>query len=275
MRLLGLSLFAALVLGGSLIFGGLERSQKASLQADPLPKQSSPELPPNAVIEKEQIEAQSEPEVEAVAEPVSEVERMPEPAELVQETDDQPDERAVRLAMERQYASQLTDTDQPNTCGPTALYMVLDYFDVEDSLERAIDKHRYPAEQGGYDPQCWANPICTSPGVLARVAREEYGLAVAEREGWTFDEVRQSLAAGRPVIADIVWRLGDGGLGHFVVIYGIDADRQTVTYHDPYDGAAIEASWDNFAAAWDGPVDPGDPLRPEGHRLWAMEIGIE
>ena len=100
-------------------------------------------------------------------------------------------------------------------------------------------------------------------------------LAVEDHEGWTFEEIRQSLASGRPIIADIVWRLADEGPGHFVVIFGIDTTLQTITYHDPYDGADMEASWEDFATAWDGPVDRGDPLKPEGHSFWGMQVGID
>ncbi len=181
----------------------------------------------------------------------------------------------ARLPMDDQYHSQLTETHRPNACGPTSLLMVLDYFELEDSLAAVIAEHQFSPAQGGYDPSCTANPVCTSPGALVRVARERYGLTVVAREGWTFEEIRQSLADGQPVIADIVWRLADEGPGHFVVIFGIDMVERTITYHDPYDGGNKTSSWDDFAAAWDGPVDRGDPLQPEGHRFWGMSIGIE
>ena len=86
-----------------------------------------------------------------------------------------PNDFLIRLPMDDQYYSQLTDTDRPNTCGPTSLLMILDYFNLEESLDTVIKKHEYPTAQGGYDPHCSANPVCTSPGALARVAREEYG----------------------------------------------------------------------------------------------------
>ncbi|NIM95598.1 MAG: hypothetical protein GTO18_18015 [Anaerolineales bacterium] len=186
-----------------------------------------------------------------------------------------PEDFQIRLPMEEQYHSQLTETDQPNTCGPTSLYMILDYYDLEDSLAAVIEKHKIPTARGGYDPNCVANPVCTSPGALAKVAQEEYGLSVEAREGWTFEEIHGSLASGRPIIADIVWRLKDEGPGHFVVIFGIDTEQRTIQYHDPYDGADKTASWDDFATAWDGPVDLGDPLQPEGHRFWGMAVGFE
>jgi uncharacterized protein YvpB len=180
----------------------------------------------------------------------------------------------IRLPMEDQYHSQISETPLPNACGPTSLLMALDYFDLEESLADVIQKLQYSPAQGGYDPYCAANPVCTSPGALVQVAQEEYGLLVDAHEGWTFQEIEESLAAGRPIIVDIVWRLADEGPAHFVVIYGIDIAQQILFYHDPYDGAEKAASWDQFSVAWDGPVDLGDPLQPQGHRFWGMSVSI-
>lgn len=181
----------------------------------------------------------------------------------------------TRLAMEDDYYSQLTDTSVPNACGPTALMMALEYFELEDSLATLIQKLQFSPAEGGYDPSCSANPVCTSPGALAKVAHEEYGLVVDAHDGWTFDEIKESISAGQPIIADIVWRLAEEGLGHFVVIYGIDPEGETIFYHDPYDGAEREASWEAFSLAWDGPVDRGDPLQPQGHAFWGMSLSAQ
>jgi hypothetical protein len=180
----------------------------------------------------------------------------------------------TRLPMEDQYHSQISETSLPNACGPAALMMALDYFNLEQSLAEVIQKLEYSPAQGGYDPYCTANPVCTSPGALVKVAREEYGLLVDAHEGWTFDEIQQSIAAGQPIIADIVWRLADEGPGHFVVIYGIDTEKELLFYHDPYDGAEKVASWEEFSIAWDGPVDQGDPLQQEGYAFWGMSLTI-
>jgi uncharacterized protein YvpB len=185
-----------------------------------------------------------------------------------------PEDYVIRLPMEDQYHSQISETQLPNACGPTSLLMTLDYFEIEDALANVIQKHQFAPAQGGYDPNCTANPVCTSPGALVQVAQEEYGLLVEAHEGWTLDEIQESLAAGRPIIADIVWRLADEGPGHFVVIYGIDPEQQMLFYHDPYDGAEMAASWVQFSAAWDGPVDVGDPLQPQGFRFWGMSVSI-
>lgn len=180
----------------------------------------------------------------------------------------------IRLPMEGQYHSQISEILLPNACGPTSLLMALDYFDLEESLADVIQKLQYSPAQGGYDPYCTANPVCTSPGALVQVAQEEYGLLVDAHEGWTFQEIQESLAAGHPIIADIVWRLAVEGPAHFVVIYGIEIEQQNLFYHDPYDGAEKEASWEEFSVAWDGPVDLGDPLHPQGHQFWGMAVAV-
>jgi uncharacterized protein YvpB len=194
------------------------------------------------------------------------------PQSAISEDISNPEELIIRLPMEDQYHSQISETQLPNACGPTSLLMALDYFDLEESLTEVIQKLQYSPAQGGYDPYCTANPVCTSPGALVQVAQEEYGLLVDAHDGWTFQQIQESLAAGHPIIADIVWRLADEGPAHFVVIYGIDIEQQNLFYHDPYDGAEKAASWEEFSIAWDGPVDMGDPLQPQGHQFWGMSV---
>lgn len=181
----------------------------------------------------------------------------------------------IVLPMDADYHSQLTETSLPNACGPTSLLMVLDYYGLENSLEEVIAYHMsIPAVEGGYDPSCTANGVCTSPIALVKVAETVYGLSANAHQNWTFEEVQASLQAGQPVIADINWRLIPGNFGHFVVIYGIDAQNNTIFYHDPYDGSNRSASWTQFMAAWNGPIDVGDPVQPEGHRLWGMSLSV-
>ena len=138
-----------------------------------------------------------------------------------------------------------------------------------------------PPENGGYDPDCVANPVCTSPLALVQVA-QDYGLQVYAGDGWTLDQVKAALAhLVNPVIADVHFNLKRGGFGHFVVIYGYQEGGKTILYHDPYVGKEQQASWDppsdggneGFNRGWgteEDPVDKGDPLRPEGHIHWGM-----
>jgi uncharacterized protein YvpB len=181
-------------------------------------------------------------------------------------------EPIIHLPMADDYHSQKTETYLPNACGPTSLLMVLDHYEIESSLERVIEELDIPPQEGGYDPSCSANAICMSPGAIERTAREHYDLRVDAHDEWSFQDVQEALAKGSPIIADIAWRGKMQGPGHFVVIYGIDMEKEEIFYHDPYDGPEMIAKFADFEASWKGPIDAGDPLRPQGHNFWGMAI---
>ena len=156
-----------------------------------------------------------------------------------------------------------------NSCGEASLLMVLDYWGKENSLQKVVEYAKNVGEAGAYDPACDKNPVCTSSGALVDVASKDYGMMVVSHEGWTQEQVRTSLANGRPIIAGIHYELKKGGFGHFVVIYGFDVEQQQIYYHDPLDGPNQDASWNNFFyIGWNNlkdPVDVKDPLQTRGH----------
>lgn len=177
----------------------------------------------------------------------------------------------VILPMEKSYYSQIYDTAVANACGPTAAIMVLDFYGLEESLQVVIDKLRAMPSEGAFDPGCYINTVCTSPYVLEGLLYE-YGLDVRSHENWTLPEVFAVVSNGYPIIVDILWDAETDSLGHFVVIYGVDLHQELIYYHDPYRGREMTASWGEFASLWEGRVDVGDPLKPEGHRFWGLEI---
>jgi hypothetical protein len=177
----------------------------------------------------------------------------------------------VILPLEKIYYSQLYDTDVANACGPAAALMVLDFFGLQDSLDVVIEELKKLPSAGAYDPGCYENTVCTSPDALAMLLYE-YGLGVDSHEYWTLEEIFAVVSKGNPVVADILWEPGVRSLGHFVVIYGVDLSEELLYYHDPYRGREMTSSWEDFALAWEGLVDVGDPLRPEGHRFWGLEV---
>ena len=217
-----------------------------------------------------------------VSQPVVEVPSSEPSAEGTPENNPQPttapvepgvsEKPIIKLAMELDYHSQRWETSVKNACGPTSLLMVLDYFGKAQSLPKIIRSFKISPASGGFDPNCQENPVCLSAGVLEEVAQGTYKLAVEAHEDWTFEQVYQALENDQPVIADVTFRLEVGGTGHFVVIYGLDPEKKEVYYHDPFDGASQSASWDQFSAAWNGPVDAGDPLQPAGYRGWGMAL---
>jgi hypothetical protein len=176
------------------------------------------------------------------------------------------------LPLEKTYYSQIYDTDVANACGPASALMVLDYYGLEDSMDAVINQLKNMPGPGAFDPGCYVNTVCTSPDALTMLFYE-YGLRVHSHEDWTLSEIFAVVSRGNPIIADILWDASTESLGHFVVIYGVDMDEQILFYHDPYRGREMTAHWDDFASLWEGKVDIGDPLKPEGHHFWGLEIG--
>jgi hypothetical protein len=176
------------------------------------------------------------------------------------------------LPLEKSYYSQIYDTDVANACGPASALMVLDYYGLEDSMGVVIDRLQSLPSPGAFDPGCYINTVCTSPDALSMLLYD-YGLQVNPHEDWTLSEIFAVTAKGHPIIADILWDPSTESMGHFVVIYGVDLNQQVLYYHDPYRGREMTAHWDDFASLWEGKVDVGDPLKPEGHYFWGLEIG--
>ena len=178
------------------------------------------------------------------------------------------------LPIEKTYYSQIYDTDVANACGPAVALMVLDYYGLEDSMDIVISQLKNMPSPGAFDPGCYINTVCTSPDALTRLFYE-YGLRVYSHEDWTLAEIFAVVSKGNPIIADILWDPSTKSLGHFVVIYGVDLTQQILYYHDPYRGREMTAHWNDFASLWEGRVDVGDPLKPEGHQFWGLEIGAK
>jgi hypothetical protein len=176
------------------------------------------------------------------------------------------------LPLEKIYYSQIYDTDVANACGPAAALMVLNYYGLEDSMDVVINQLKNMPSPGAFDPGCYINTVCTSPDALTKLF-SEYGLRVYPHEDWTLAEIFAVVSKGNPIIADILWDPSTESLGHFVVIYGVDLNAEILYYHDPYRGREMTANWDEFASLWEGKVDVGDPLKPEGHHFWGLEIG--
>jgi len=177
------------------------------------------------------------------------------------------------LPMEDFYHSQLEDITLPNACAPTAGFIVLDYLQRETTPDEVAQLlMKVDPEYGGYDPSCQRNVVCTSPMTLAQRMSSAYQLTVHTRQGWTLQDAFHALEQGHPIIADILWRLDGGSIGHFVVIFGVDREQELIYYHDPLEGAKLIVPWETFSQRWAGPVDVGDPTFLEGFQYWGMEV---
>ena len=82
-------------------------------------------------------------------------------------TPEPPKKTSARLPMEDDYHSQVTETSTKNACGPTSLLMVLDYYDLKESLAKVIKKARFSPAEGGFDPTCQENLAVQADAVLA------------------------------------------------------------------------------------------------------------
>jgi hypothetical protein len=186
------------------------------------------------------------------------------------------DDPRVILPMDDFYHSQLDEIDLPNACAPTAGFIVLDYLKRGTTIDEVAELLRMvKPEHGGYDPSCERNVVCTSPMTLAQRLSHEYHLTIHTRQEWTLDAAYNALERGNPIIADILWRIDGQGVGHFVVIFGVDKEEKLIYYHDPLEGESMVSAWQDFSVRWAGPVDVGDPTFLQGFRYWGMEVYSE
>jgi hypothetical protein len=150
------------------------------------------------------------------------------------------------------YRTQLDGTDYAAAnCGPTTLGMALEAFGQNiaqpDLRDEVLESEDFPASDYDAGSYIWA---------LERVASERgvrtYGLYDSDGEyhRWSVDDVRASVRAGRPVIAQVVYRglpgREDSGYDgdHYVVITGLMGD--SFIYNDPIGGAQAKEppGWD-------------------------------
>jgi len=180
------------------------------------------------------------------------------------------------------YHDQLEETEEPyngtTSCAATSLVMILDHLGLEDDVNVILDYlAAIPPEQGGYSPDCSDNPVCISVLAMAQVAEDYYCSSVDQHENWDQDQVIEALDGGLPVsiLANYGLSPDEAAYGHQFTLIGYTDHGDQVIYHDPWEqwpwaGPDRTTSWDTLEAAWDGPIDAGDPLQPEGHVFWGM-----
>jgi len=202
----------------------------------------------------------------------------------------------------------------PNTCGAIALYMFLKGERVSVDFPTLVEQLRSERlRTGGYDGYCcsnlvWAgdgasylptptpyppnecNPACVSGEILAKVARQYYGLNISSGDNWSHQSVYQKVKSGHPVLTLIRAGISEDQFGHFVVVRGFTDGGWTVVFNDSYPGEEYwdfrggsasqrqqigegrTIDWDTFDASWASSVDEMDPLSPGGHIRWAMAV---
>jgi hypothetical protein len=153
-------------------------------------------------------------------------------------------------------------------CGPTALSMLLAYYDIDASpgdlrIKAMQAQHSWIDDEGGYSDRY---------GVfvynLATVA-EEFGVhanglwiresshKVDRLREWRVEDVRRQVLVDRPVILEVRYRALPAHLGvraaadHYIVVHGVNGDG--FVYSDPLsrddEGANLEISADDLERA--------------------------
>ncbi len=181
------------------------------------------------------------------------------------------------------------DYEEPMSCGPSSLFILLRYWKLETSYERVIAKaSEIQAEQGGFDRSCSENRVCTSVKIVEKIARGyalSAGKTVRAGENWTLNELRRQITLNRPVMINYGGGGNIGGYssryGHAVILYGFDwaKDKEKFFIVDPR--PAIKTTElrvdDRFKTLW-GNADYGDPLRQRSdggfdvYHNWALVI---
>jgi hypothetical protein len=126
-----------------------------------------------------------------------------------------------------------------NNCGPATLSMALSFWGW-DGDQRPIAAQIRP------------NPRDKNvmPYEMADFVRSATDYSILVRVGGEIELLKQLLAAGFPVMVEKGIDGQDGWLGHYVVVYGFDDNRQTFNLQDSLRGPNLPVSYDLFENQW-------------------------
>jgi predicted RNA-binding Zn-ribbon protein involved in translation (DUF1610 family) len=124
-----------------------------------------------------------------------------------------------------------------NNCGPASISMVLAHFGITHSQEEVAQVVRPSAE----DINVRLDELADYLG--AQGVKTRYGV-----EG-TPELLTWFVSNGVPVIVE-GWIEYQGGMGHFRVVHGFDADDRRLIVHDPLGGADLRFSYEVLDAGW-------------------------
>jgi len=135
-------------------------------------------------------------------------------------------------------------------CGPVALRMVLEYYDLELSTG-AIKEEVWTDESVGTRPE----DLAAYPKTLGLKARAVSG---------DIDALARSIADGCPVIVrqwKTVEAMEEGTVSHYRVVIGYDYDQQMIYMRDPSKSGLSMASFQTFNELWDVQKERGMSTR--------------
>lgn len=157
--------------------------------------------------------------------------------------------------------------NQNHACGPTALYMVLNYLNGENYSEDSFNAFvKESIDEGYYLPEDEENKEYTSPGDLDSLAgfmnNGNYRSQNIQDMLHGINTLRCQLIEGHPVIVDVTQPIGQSGensKAHFVLVTGIKSDgiQITIYYNNPFTGKNEDTDYDTFYISWYGNIDTG------------------
>jgi hypothetical protein len=171
------------------------------------------------------------------------------------------------------------DRFQGSNCGPASLKMVLDAFGTEQSnSDLRFVSHTYQGTVG-YRGGTALQYVAMAARDFGLETEGLYDGASTSFHQWSIEDVRDELAAGRPVVPLVKYRMLPGHEGstirfdHYIVIYGMDGDR--FLYHDPSfesprDGAARWISAAQLNTAMRSSIVPGQAVAFGAGQLEAL-----
>ncbi|MCD8005892.1 MAG: C39 family peptidase [Oscillospiraceae bacterium] len=173
--------------------------------------------------------------------------------------------------------------DYPTGCEITALYILLNYYDVDVTMEElveALPKGPFPYyDENGV--RYGANPakefvgdprLADSYGVFnepIRETAEQFKTGAISKTSATLDDIKEIVLSGNPVMAWYTTNIEAGieyrqewldyetgetvqwpAYEHAIVIYGFD-ELNNIMYSDPSTGSSAAVGWDTFKEAFE------------------------
>ena len=151
--------------------------------------------------------------------------------------------------LEVPYRSQLDGSAyQAANCGPTSVAMALAYFGVDASLwevrvRAMIQQGSWVSDEGGYSDDYGVfihhlSDVVEGYGLRTQGLWRREGARLDRLRGWSADDIRRSVAAGQPVVAQVRYgslpeRGGSYRGDHYVLVHGFRGDA--FVYSDPLD----------------------------------------
>lgn len=129
-----------------------------------------------------------------------------------------------------------------NACGAASLSMLLQYWDKQQG-ELVSPRHRQSFIERKLDPG--RHGIVNTD--MESYLRDSGFRVFAFTGRWA--DLRDNLSQGRPLIVALGPRSGGGPL-HYVVVSGIDWERNFVFLNDPAQRKLFRVTRDHFAAEW-------------------------